>query len=134
MKVMISQPMAGKNDDSILKTRDKIIEKFDKLHIDVIPSLFETDAPSESYNPAVFYLGRTIVECLHQVDAVYFADGWEKARGCRIEHQICQEYGIKCLYSDFFETGNKPQVTSIRICNSDTITATRDTNPYSVTI
>lgn len=63
---------------------------------------------------------------LAHADAVYFDNGWNNARGCRIENQICKEYGIKCLYSDFFETDTmeeceecvSAQTTSITIGNS----------------
>jgi len=123
MKIMISQPMAGIPDEKIRKQRDEIIEKFKKLHIEVVDSFITEEAPSDSYKPNVYYLGRTIMTFLHQVDAVYFADGWREARGCRIEHQICKEYGIKCLYSDFFETDTMKEcvsapTTSITIGNS----------------
>ena len=102
MKVMISQPMAGVKDKDIKAIRDDITKKFNELHIDVVDSFDTKDAPKEVYNPPVYYLGRTIMNWLHSVDAVYFVDGWRDARGCRIEHEICKEYGIKCLYSDFF--------------------------------
>ena len=73
------------------------------MHIEVVESFCTQDALAEVYNPPVYYLGKTIANWMHSVDAVYFVDGWREARGCRIEHQICKEYGIKCLYSDFFE-------------------------------
>ena len=103
MKVMISQPMAGKNDSDVKNIREEVTEKLKEMHIEVVDSFCTQDAPSDVYNPPVYYLGRTIANCMHSVDAVYFVDGWREARGCRIEHQICKEYGIKCLYSDFFE-------------------------------
>ena len=30
-------------------------------------------------------------------DAVYFVEGWENARGCRIERAAAEAYGIKIL-------------------------------------
>lgn len=103
MRVMISQPMAGKHDADVKAIREELIEKFKEMHIEVVDSFDTKDAPAGVYNPSVYYLGRTIANWLHSVDAVYFVDGWRDARGCRIEHEICKEYGIKCLYSDFFE-------------------------------
>ena len=37
-----------------------------------------------------------------EADAAVFAKGWEEARGCRIEHEICLAYGIDIVevYSD----------------------------------
>ena len=47
---------------------------------------------------------------MHNVDAVYFDDGWFEARGCRIENAVCQEYGIKILTSDFLFEPTKPYI------------------------
>ena len=101
MKVMISQPMAGKNDDDIKNERNKIISKFRNMHIDVVDTFFN-DNTTGIDKPDVYLLSKSI-QAMVEVDAVYFVDGWREARGCRIEHEICKEYGIKCLYSDFFE-------------------------------
>lgn len=38
-----------------------------------------------------------LIELLSTTDAVYFADGWNNARGCRIEHQVAADYGIKII-------------------------------------
>ena len=122
MKVMITQPMAGKNDADVKNIRDELIEKFKEMHIEVVDSFCTQDAPSDVYNPPVYYLGRTIANWMHSVDAVYFVDGWKEARGCRIEHQICKEYGIKCLYSDFFE---KDTLMDCTIAPSSNITTNR---------
>lgn len=32
-----------------------------------------------------------------EADVVYFAKGWENARGCRIEHTVAKEYGLKIM-------------------------------------
>ena len=103
MKVMISQPMNGIPDDKIRKIRLELIEKFAKMHIDVVDSYFTEEAPGDTYYPNVYYLGRTIMQAMCNVDAVYFVDGWQNARGCRIERKICEEYGIKILDENFFK-------------------------------
>lgn len=41
----------------------------------------------------VAYLSASI-ELLSNSDLVVFVPGWEKARGCRIEHQIAKDYCI----------------------------------------
>ena len=40
-----------------------------------------------------------------QVDAIYFMEGWEKSRGCRVEIKVAEEYGLKILETDFLEKG-----------------------------
>ena len=98
MKVMISLPMNGRKNDEIKERIKELKEKFAKLHIDVIDS-FLTDEIENSYHPGVYYLGRTLTQFMHNVDAVYFDDGWFEARGCRIEHTIAKEYNKKIIYN-----------------------------------
>ena len=103
MKVMLSQPMNGVPDSEVRKIQDDLKEKFAKYNIEVIDS-FLTEVPdTEIRNPRLFYLGRTIQNFLSDVDAVYFCTGWEKAKGCRIERHICEEYGIPVLDDSFFK-------------------------------
>ena len=103
---MISQPMANRTEEDVRQERKAIIEKFNNMHIDVIDTIF-TDEVSIDYNAGVYYLGKSILE-MSKVDALFMCDGWREARGCRIERQVAQEYGIKILYEDFFV--NKPEV------------------------
>lgn len=100
MKVMISQPMRGKTEEQIREERKAIIEKFNNMHIEVIDTIF-IDEPPKDCNVAVYYLGKSI-SAMKDIDAIYMDDGWREARGCRIEHQVAKEYGIKILYNDFF--------------------------------
>ena len=82
MKVMISQPMRGKTEEQIKEEREEVIEKFNKLHIEVVDTIFTEG----------------------QVDALYLMENWECARGCRIERAVAKEYGIKILDTDFLKT------------------------------
>lgn len=108
MKVMISQPMRGKTEEQIREERKAIIEKFNNMHIEVIDTIF-TEEPPKDCNVAVYYLGKSI-SAMKDIDAIYMDDGWREARGCRIEHQVAREYGIKILYNDFFI--NKPELST----------------------
>ena len=113
MKVMISQPMNGVPDSEVRKIQNDLKEKFAKYNIDVIDS-FLTEVPdTEIKNPRLFYLGRTIQNFLSDVDAVYFCTGWERAKGCRIERHICEEYGILILDNSFFKINDKKYHTII---------------------
>ena len=103
MKVMISQPMNGVPDFEVRETQNYLKKEFSKYNIEVVDS-FLTEVPStEIRNPRIFYLGRTIQNFLSDVDAVYFCTGWERAKGCRIERDICEEYNIPILDDSFFK-------------------------------
>lgn len=100
MKIMISQPMNGRTQEEIKKERQEIVQKFNKMHIAVIDTLFTEEAP-QGCNQAIFYLAKSI-DVMKNIDALYMCDNWFNARGCRIENQVAREYGIKILDKDFF--------------------------------
>ena len=102
-KLFVSQPMRGKSDEEILTERNRIILKAqDALGeaVDPLPSFFKSPA-KEHENAPVHYLANS-VHMLAEADAAVFAKGWEEARGCRIEHEVCLAYGIDIVevYSD----------------------------------
>lgn len=92
-KLFISQVMRGKTDKEILAEREKAIKEAEKIigePVEVIDSFFQS-APVDA--KPLWFLGKSI-ELLSTADVVYFAPGWEEARGCRIEHECAKEYGI----------------------------------------
>ena len=92
-KLFISQPMNGKPDEDIVREREKAIEEAKKAlgeDVEVIDSFFKS-APVDAR--PLWFLGKSL-ELLSTADIAYFAQGWGKARGCRIEHECAVEYGI----------------------------------------
>ena len=92
-RLFISQPMNGKTDEEILAVREqaiKLAKDVLKDDVEVIDSFFQA-APADA--SPLWFLGKSI-ELLSTADVAYFADGWENARGCRIEHACAVEYGI----------------------------------------
>ena len=96
MKVMISQPMKNRTEKQIIDERKKVVDKLEGLGWEVIDTLFK-DTPEQKCNVQVYYLGKSI-DAISKVDAVLFMNGWEKARGCKIEHDICLQYEILTMY------------------------------------
>ena len=95
-KLFISQPMKGKTDEEILQEREKAIKSAKSYlgeDVEVIDSFFQ-DAPHDA--KPLWFLGKSL-ELLSSADVAYFADDWENARGCKIEHQCAIEYGIAVL-------------------------------------
>lgn len=108
MKVMISQPMNNRTEEQVKEERKNIVDKFKEMHIEVINTLFTEEAP-QNCNVAVYYLGKSI-SAMKDIDAIYMCDGWKEARGCKIEHEVAKEYGIKILYNDFLK--NKSEINT----------------------
>lgn len=93
-KLFISQPMKGKTDDEILAERSNAIQAakdYFNDEIEVIDSFFQ-NAPADA--KPLWYLGESL-KLLSTADVAYFAPGWEKARGCKIENQCAASYGIQ---------------------------------------
>ncbi len=94
-KVMISQPMKGRSNEEIIAEREPIVKELLKKGYETINTVF-AESPEEAQNAPVWYLSKSI-EAMSTVDAVYFMDGWEEARGCKLERQIAEAYGITIL-------------------------------------
>lgn len=101
MKVFISQAMRGLADEEILKVREEAI-KYAKStikitaddRIEIIDSFFQS-APTDA--KPLWYLGKSL-ELLSSADICLFVGDWQQARGCRIEHECCIQYGIPTVY------------------------------------
>ena len=91
-KLFISQPLRDKTDEEIKAERAKIVKVVvDRFgQVEVINSFFES-VPHDA--KPLWFLGKSL-ELLSTADIVFFAEGWEKYRGCRIEHECAVQYGI----------------------------------------
>lgn len=103
---MISQPMNGFTYEEIEKIRNKAIKHLERLGYDVVNTMFKDVWYSESAmkargveNIPLCFLAKSI-EKMSYCDAAYFCDGWEDARGCRIEHDAAEEYGLDIIYAE----------------------------------
>lgn len=95
-KLFISQPMRGKTDAEILAERSNAIQAAKdsvKDEIEVIDSFFQ-DAPVDA--TPLWYLGESL-KLLATAGVAYFAPGWDKARGCKIENLCAKEYGVHVI-------------------------------------
>ena len=99
MKVFISQPMRGLTDEQIQRARDRAVRAVRNTYgedVEVLDTFFK-DAPAEAR--PLWYLGKSL-EYLADADLAVFVRGWDSARGCRIEHQSAEAYGISVMYID----------------------------------
>jgi hypothetical protein len=47
----------------------------------------------------ICFLAKSLEKMAH-CNVVYFAKGWENARGCKIEHEVALQYGLNILYEE----------------------------------
>lgn len=93
MVVFISQPMSGKSDAEILTVREEVKAVIREKYGD---NVFIIDSFIKSNRSPVYMLG-TSISLMSHADIVVFANGWENSRGCKIEHQVAESYGIECV-------------------------------------
>lgn len=97
MKVMISQPMRGKTKEQIREQRAELVTRLQEEGLEVVDTVFENGPADEDI--AIYMLSQSI-RYIGKVDAVYFMKGWEKARGCKIEHEVAVQYGKQVFYEN----------------------------------
>ena len=64
-------------------------EVIDSFVTDFNPNVTQID-------PAMYYLGLSISK-MAAADIVVFAEGWDKARGCKLEYNVARAYGKTCI-------------------------------------
>ena len=96
MKVFLSHPMHDLTEEQIMSIRDSAYYYLRSVYgnIEIIDNLHMYEAPKNSGR--LWHLGRSIQQ-MEEADAIYFCDGWENARGCLIERQVAEEYGLRIL-------------------------------------
>ncbi|MCL2556917.1 MAG: DUF4406 domain-containing protein [Treponema sp.] len=96
MKAFISQPMKGKSRELIREERAALKATLEAEGHEVIDSVLPSapnDGGETPEKSALRCLSASLA-MLCEADLAYFMDGWENARGCRIEHDCCEAYGI----------------------------------------
>lgn len=105
-RAMISQPMAGKTDAEIIAAREKAVRALEERGYEVVNTLFSDEWYSREnmeergvVQIPLCFLAKSL-ENMSLCHAAYFCKGWEAARGCRIEHEAAEAYGLEVLYED----------------------------------
>ena len=105
-KAMLSQPMAGKTEEEIVATRDRAIKVLEDRGYEVVNTLFTDEWYSKEnmeergvVNIPLCFLAKSL-ENMSLCHAAYFCKGWEKTRGCKIEHDAAVAYGLEIIYEE----------------------------------
>lgn len=105
-KAMLSQPMGGKTDEEIAATRAKAIAVLEGQGYEIVNTLFTDEWYGKEkmkergvIQIPLCFLAKSL-ENMSLCHAVYFCQGWENARGCRIEHEAAKAYGLNIIYEE----------------------------------
>lgn len=103
MKVFISQPMRDKTDEQIRTEREEAVKKIKALYKNYDVEILDTilndsnEINLESQNSrSMYYLGK-LIQYMRDADLVYFMKYWKDYRGCRVEHYVAEQYGLKMM-------------------------------------
>ena len=96
--------MNGLTDEQIDETRNRFFEFACKEKVDVVNTFFTGgfNSPSSMKSRGIIqipvcFLAKSL-EYMSECSTVYFAKGWENARGCKIEHEVALQYGLEIIY------------------------------------
>lgn len=105
-KAMLSQPMNGKTEGEIMAMRERAIASLKEKGYEIVNTLFTDEWYSqEKMNERgvvqipLCFLAKSL-ENMSLCHAAYFCEGWENARGCRIEHEAAKAYGLEIIYEE----------------------------------
>lgn len=94
-KVFISQPMNGMEEKEILHTRNETISFLKTAYgndIEILDSYFNNYIADGGCAP-LKYLAKSL-EIMANADVACFVEGWQNARGCKIERECAEKYNI----------------------------------------
>jgi hypothetical protein len=105
-KIMISQPMNGLTEEQITNAQNKFLEYAKKQKLEVVNTYFQDEWYSKDSMSSrsvvqvpLCFLAKSL-EYMSECNSVYFAKGWENARGCKIEHEVALQYGMEIIYEE----------------------------------
>lgn len=105
-KAMLSQPMAGKTNEEIVATREKAIKFLESNGYEIVNTLFTDEWYSQEkmtergvVQIPLCFLAKSL-ESMSLCHVAYFCKGWEKTRGCKIEHDAAVAYGLEVIYEE----------------------------------
>ena len=100
-KAMIVQPMNGLDEKQIEKERAKAVNELEQSGYEVVDTYFKDGlaVPHKVVNEPLYYLSQSLAK-MAECDAVYLCDGWEKARGCKVERAAAVAYDLEIIGYD----------------------------------
>ena len=91
--------MSGLSDEEVKERRYEVIDRLQKLYpgSEFIDSFIESSSEYDIEENGCVPLKYLAISLKHMADAdlVYFVNGWQKARGCIIEHICAELYSLK---------------------------------------
>lgn len=100
-KAMIVQPMNGLGEEQILEARTKAVAELERRGYEVVNTYFKDGltVPPKVVNVPLYYMSQSLAK-MAECDAVYLCEGWENARGCKVERAAAVAYDLEIIGYD----------------------------------
>lgn len=99
--IVISQPFKGLTEEEFILKRHLAEQEVVQVGYKVVKPQAKIASLTLAKNKYVLYLGHFLNTIAMYADGVYFLNGWEQVDSCKIEHTICETYGIPIYYEPF---------------------------------
>lgn len=115
MRIFLSLGMRGRDDKDVLHDIEKAtlyaknMMRFANTECEIVDTYRQEEAPEDA--GPTYYLGRSI-QILGSCDQVWFINDWKNYRGCRVEYEVCEIYGIPHYELDL-------RTARLRLCKID---------------
>lgn len=98
--------MNGLGEGQILETRTKAVAELERRGYEVVDTYFKDGlaVPHKVVNEPLYYLSQSLAK-MACCDAVFLCEGWENARGCRVERAAAVAYDLEIIGHDIPCTG-----------------------------
>lgn len=99
MILFVSQPFKGRTEEEIFEQRRDMIARFVKMYETFSGEKGEFEVIDQYHQVApegasrFYYLGNNI-QMMSQADFILFAPDWREAKGCQMEHTLCDIYDL----------------------------------------
>lgn len=105
MQILISQPQERADQSASRLEKEKVICALKAYgHIIFDEATYEELSPKDA-KPLLWRLGRRI-QLMARADAVYFMDGWENDRDCRLEYEVATAFRLTIINAEWRELSN----------------------------
>ena len=94
--IFISVGMHGRSDYEVCEELARAYRELRGMYGEAIKILDNFRMENTGEHSRLYYLGEAIKK-LGKCDACYFCKGWQEYKGCTIEHQVCELYGIEII-------------------------------------
>ena len=106
-KAMIVQPMNGLGEKQIEEERAKAVAELEKRGYEVVNTYFKDGltVPPKVVNVPLYYMSQSLAK-MACCDAVFLCEGWENARGCKVERAAAVAYDLEIIGHDLPRRGD----------------------------